>query len=187
MDERDDIEFTPDNGEAFELEEVEALEENKLTELKNKLKQCQKERQEHLDGWQRAQAETLNIKKRLEEEKQTDRARTQATFVEKLLPLCDSFDAAMQDREAWKAAPDSWRRGVEAIHGQLANILASYNVTKIGTEGEVFNPETHEAVSSVPVDSEDMHECIASVLQSGYMMGNRLVRPAKVTVGEFEK
>lgn len=188
MDEREDMDIVEESTDTFddiELEDADELTGDKLRKLRDELKKCQSERQEHLDGWQRAQAETLNVKKRLEEEKATDRVRAQALFVEKLLPLCDSFDMAMGNTEAWEEASESWRKGIEAIRAQLSGILAAYNVTPIGKPGDAFDPQVHEAVSNEPVDDEKLHDCITNVLQNGYMMGDQLVRAAKVTVGEF--
>ena len=173
----------PDDFEEVELEDVEEAAAHVLKKLKDKLKECQKERSEYLDGWQRAQAEMMNTKKRLSDERDRDKDRTKVMFVEQLLPLADSFESAMGD-SSWGKADLSWRTGVEQIHGQLQSIFSNLGVVKTGVVGEPFDPSLHDAVSSEPVDDSAKHNTVTRVLQSGYGMNTMIIRPAKVVVGE---
>lgn len=187
---QEDIELTgEDNANDPEIEEIEELEDNKLKELRDKLKACEHDKMEHLENLQRAKAEFLNGKTRLEEEKVRDKERVENKLVANLLPMADSFHMAMHDTEAWDAIDETWRKGVESIHSQLHNILESYGVTEINPQDEEFNPHKHEAMTNVPVDDKKMHDKVISVIQNGFIrkIGDKeeLLRPARVTIGEY--
>lgn len=168
-------------GEDVEIEDIEEGESDKIKKLREKLKACQKEKNEHLESLQAAKADFLNSKRRLQEQLERDVERTTNTFISKLLPLCDSFDSAMADKEAWERGDASWRNGIEAILAQLNTILKSYNVERVGEPGEAFDPNKHEAVSSQE-SSEHDPDTILKVMQSGYIRNNELIRPAKVII-----
>lgn len=171
--------------EDVEIEDAEALGADKLKKLRNELKACQEEKQQYLDGWQREKADLLNLRRRHAEESEGLRDKVIAEHIEKLLPLCDSFEMAFSDTEAWEKADPKWKQGIEQIHAQLANILKSYDVRTVGEVGEVFNPHLHEALSSAPVEKSAAHNAIVTVYQKGYKTGEKLIRPAKVIVGEY--
>lgn len=171
----------------LELEDVEGSLSEKLKQLRSELKESQKEKQQYLDGWQREKADLLNIKRRAGEEVERERERALESHIERLLPLCDSFEMAMNNTEAWEKADPVWRKGIEQIHTQLQSILTSYGVEGVGTVGEAFDPYQHEAVSSEQVTDEKQHNTVTAIYQKGYRVGERLVRPAKVIVGEYTK
>lgn len=166
---------------SYDEDAVEEDAARKVAKLKEELKQCQTERREYLDGWQRLKADTLNSKRRQEEEREMSRTRETALLVEKLLPLADSFELALKSG----GEDGAWRTGMERIRDQLSGILTSYGLTEIAAEGEVFDPRKHEAVSEVPVEDESKDNVVTDVLQTGYALGERIVRPAKVVVGRF--
>lgn len=181
-------EFEPvdeDTGGEPELEDVEEYEGNKLKTLRDKLKQCEKEKMEHLEELQRTKAEYLNSRKRLEEQLERDTARARESFVGELLPLADSFDMAMQD-PSWENCDEKWRNGIENIHAQLGRVLSSHGVSKIDATGVAFDPHEHEAVSNAPVDDEAKVDTVIDVVQAGYKMDDTIIRHAKVVVGIME-
>ncbi len=187
---QDDLEPTgEDTAAEDELEDIEENSSGKIKKLQQKLKECEKEKMEHLENLQRAKAEFLNGKRRLEEEKLRDRERAITAQIEKLLPLSDSFHMAMSDSKAWDAIDATWRKGIENIHNQLHSILDSYGVKEMHPQGEVFDPNVHEAVTSVAVDTKDDHHRIMQVIQNGFIRKNgdkeELIRPARVAVGEY--
>lgn len=176
------------------LADVETIDEEtstkaKLKTLRDKLQVCEQEKMEHLENLQRAKAEFLNSKKRLEEERARDKERAIADQIMKLLPLCDSFHMAMANQAAWEAVDQSWRTGVEGIWNKLQTILTSYGVLELQPVGEPFDPNWHEALSSVPVTDKKQHHLIQSIIQPGYTRTvdgtTELLRPARVTVGEY--
>ena len=192
---QDDLEFTPDTDtpdrEEPELSEIENDEDNKLKTLKTKLKESEDKNRDLLEELQRSKADFLNGKRRLEEERVRDKARMTISHVEKLLPMCDSFYLAMLDRETWAKADEKWRKGVEGILSQLTSVLTGYGVTSFDPTGTQFDHNRHEALVQIPVTDETQNNQVISVIQLGYEITingtKELIRPARVTVGEYTK
>ena len=137
---------------------------------------------EYLDGWQRSRAEFANYKKRIEREQEDARARTTAGVITKILPIADDLERALRDRTD---ADDSgaWAAGIELIHRKLTALLEAEGVEPIPAEGEVFNPELHEAVTYEANDDHNEGQVI-EVIQQGYRLGERVLRPARVRVAK---
>lgn len=175
----------------IELEDLEEKGADRIKKLKAQLKDAEEERRKLQDDLQRTKAEFLNARKRIEEERANDKIRHKKKHVAELLPLCDSFNMAMSNTEAWEKADEAWRKGVEGISAQLNKIVASYGVHAVNPEGETFDPNIHEAVGTTPSDSKEMDNKVVSVLQPGYVIteGGRteIVRPARVIIGEFNE
>lgn len=173
----------------LELEDEEELSGAKLKQLRQKLQKTDEEKRDLMETMQRERADFLNARKRLEGERGLDKLRHTKRHIEALLPLCDSFEMALRDKEAWEKADASWRKGIEGIHTQLKRLLESYHVTAIGTEGEAFNPHKHEAIGTSPVTDKKQHDTIVAVLQRGYEISlegtTEVIRPARVTTGEY--
>ena len=170
-----------------ELVDVEEANGKKLKDLREKIARLDTEKKQLLDETQRARAEFLNARKRLEEERAKDKQRFIRKHAEELLPLCDSFQMAMSNTEVWEKADKSWRTGIEGIHMQLLNVLDSYGVTPLHPLGEAFDPYKHEAVGTEEVEDEALQDTIVSVVQRGYEMTHNgtteIIRPARVTTG----
>jgi len=108
-----------------------------------------------------------------------------------MLPLCDSFQMAMSDKEAWEKADDNWRKGIEGIYSQLQSLLTTYSVKAIDAAGEKFDPRRHESLSTVPVTDEKDIDSVMQVIQTGYEVVKsdgeaELIRPARVIIGVNE-
>ena len=175
-----------DAGAEAEISDVEEDAENVLRKCKERLKVSQKERQEYLDGWQRAKADFLNNKKRREQEAAQEREREAARFAALLLPLCDSFERALAAVQNGGSAREDWRAGLEQIYNQLAAILKSYNVEAIDPVGAPFDPRLHEALSEREVAERAQDHAVLEVAQKGYRIGTALIRPAQVVVGKYK-
>jgi molecular chaperone GrpE len=191
---QEDLEITNEDTEITEpdLADVEAREVDIIKSLRDKLKVCDQEKREILEETQRVKADFLNARKRLEEERLKDRERSIIGHIERLLPLCDSFQMAMADKESWDKADANWRKGVEGIYSQLQSILNSYNVKILNPVGQAFDPYKHEALSNVATDDEKQHDKIMTVIQMGYEMQRNdgtfeQIRPARVAIGVYEK
>ncbi|MCD5381575.1 MAG: nucleotide exchange factor GrpE [Candidatus Pacebacteria bacterium] len=189
----EEINFTDsDNTETIEpeIEDIEEAEAGKIKKMREKLAQCEDEKKKILDDSQRDKADFLNARKRLDDERIKDRMRYQKQHVMELLPLCDSFQMAMSDTEAWEKADKNWRSGVEGINTQLLKILESYNVKSVDPVGEEFDPYKHEAIGTEEVSNESDKDKVISVVQRGYEMTNadttETIRPARVTTGIIE-
>ncbi|MEZ4195531.1 MAG: nucleotide exchange factor GrpE [Candidatus Paceibacterota bacterium] len=190
---QDDIEITTEIPETkdIDIETIEELEAESISAVKKRLKVIEEEKKNLQDELQRAKADFLNARKRLEDERKREYGRTVVGFIEELLPVCDSFHMAMSDKETWAKADANWRKGVEGIYAQLQNLLSTYRVSMINPKGEAFDPQRHEAITSVPVDSKEAHDTVTEVIQPGYQITHHdntidLVRPARVAIGNFE-
>jgi molecular chaperone GrpE len=189
---QDDVEITSEDTDTHEpeLEELEEKQDSFNNTLRDKLKACETEKREILEEAQRTKADFLNARKRLEEERKRDRERSTISHIEDLIPLCDSFQVAMGNKEVWEKADANWRKGIEGINAQLQNILAQNQVRSINPVGEAFNPHAHEALSTAPVTDKKAHDTVVAVIQMGYELTRgdgttELIRPARVVIGEF--
>jgi molecular chaperone GrpE len=178
----DDMVFeeTTEDGDTLPTKDV-------VKKLREDLKKVREEKQEYLTGWQRAKADYVNLERSEETKRKELRAHITAGFVEDLLPTLDSFDMAFANKEAWEKVDANWRAGVEYIYQQLVRTVEDYGVKKVGVLAEVFNPTIHEAIEMVPTEQEDQDHTIASVIQYGYIAGERIIRPARVKVFEIKK
>ena len=179
-------ENTDTAAEEPELEEIEAVGENKLKSLRTKLKQAEEDKRDALEELAIAKADFLNARKRLEEESARKVERNTIRHVEALLPLYDSFHMAMSNTEVWEKADENWRKGIEGIHAQLKQILDDHKVTAVIPTGEEFDPNTHDAIGTEPA-SPDLIDKVISVMQHGFTMEvngkTENIRPARVTTG----
>ena len=175
----------------LEIEELEEVGANKIKDLRKKLLTCEEEKRTIQDDAQRARADFLNAKRRLEEERAQDKVRFKKAAVEELLPLCDSFEMAMSNTEAWEKADKAWRSGVEGIYAQLSRLVESYGVSTINPLHEPFDPYRHEAIGTVAVTDKDMQDKVVTVMQRGYEIktGDKveLIRAARVATGSYNE
>jgi molecular chaperone GrpE len=163
--------------------EGEAMSKDKIKKLRDELKTANAEKMENLTNWQRERADFLNYKK--DELARFARASESAKerIVEDLLPVLDAYDMAFANKDAWEKVEKNWRMGVEYIHQQLLKVLADNGVTPISVkEGDAFDANVHEPVGNETTDDESKDHTIASIAQSGYKMGERVLRPARVKV-----
>jgi molecular chaperone GrpE len=135
---------------------------------------------EYLEGWQRAQAEFTNYRKRQERERELMRFEAVGRVVKRYLPIVDDMQRALRDRPL-EGEGAAWAEGVELIYRKLMSILEVEGVTIIEAEGQMFDPNLHEAVVQSESDEHDSG-IVIEVLQTGYKMGERVLRPAMVRV-----
>lgn len=155
---------------------------NKTKKLQEQIKDLQKEKQEYLDGWQRARADYANLQKTTDEDRKRMRTLIEENFIEELLPTVDSFLMAMSNKEAWGKVDPAWRTGVEYIYSQLMNTLESHNLKLFGEVGEIFDPTRHEAVGEETTEDKKLDHTLAKVHQKGFLLGDSVLRPARVSV-----
>jgi len=158
-----------------------------IKRLREKLKKSEAERMEYLTGWQRAKADLINARKRDEEDRREFVKFANERLVDGLIPVLDSFELATGNKEAWEKADKNWRTGVEYILGQLKKALNDAGLEEVNPIGLKFDPSRDEAAEYAPVDSEDKDHIILAVVQKGYTLNGRLMRPPKVKVGEWKK
>jgi len=147
--------------------------------LKKQLEKAEAEASEYKDVWMRSQAEFQNYKKRIERDNDMLRAHIKSDIVKKILPVLDDLERALQNRPA----DESWANGIELVVRKFRTILESEGIKRIDAEGREFDPNFHEAISNEPNDEVESGHVIA-VVQNGYMLGERVIRPALVRVAQ---
>lgn len=152
-------------------EQVEAL-HSQIQALESEVKEAK-------ETAARANAESYNAQRRMEQE--TDKAKKFALqkFAKELLEVVDNLERAIKDAEE-TGADDASLEGIRLTHKVLLSVLEKNGVVAVGNVGDTFNPEIHEAVGIFPEAEKDV---IGQVLQKGYILNERTLRPAMVMVG----
>jgi molecular chaperone GrpE len=156
-----------------------APEPESMPSIEEMLRTAELKAAEHHDAWLRAKADAENIRRRAQE----DVSKAHKFGVEKLavdlLPVKDSLEAALA---AEKDTVDSLRNGVELTLRQLETVFERQSLKEINPVGQKFDPHQHQAISMLPSDKEP--NTVINVLQKGYLLHDRVVRPALVTVAK---
>lgn len=172
----EELELVPDEeGDTPELQQ-------KIKKLKSNFKKCESERKEYLEGWQRAKADFINYRndegKRFE-----DMGRfVSASLIQEVLPALDSFDLALHSFQLPVSSSQSnEEHAILLIRAQLLDILRKRGLEEIVVaEGEEFNPEKHESVGEI--ESKHPAGTVAEVVQKGYTLRVKVIRPARVRI-----
>ncbi|MCC6299258.1 MAG: nucleotide exchange factor GrpE [Anaerolineales bacterium] len=165
--------------EAEETPEMEKQVEMDVEALKRQLEDAESKLAESVEGWQRSQADFQNYRKRVERDNELTFVSMKSDLVKKVLPVLDDLERALQNRPA----DDAWASGVELIARKFQNILEVEGVKRIEAAGAEFDPNFHEAISHEHhEDFESGH--VIEVVQNGYMLGERVIRPAMVRVAQ---
>ena len=145
--------------------------DKKIKKIKDKLKKCQKEKEEYLAGWQRAKADLINYKKEQEKKASDYYKFANEGLISEILLALDSFEEAMKHTKD---------EGIQQLYNQLLNILKNQGLEEIKTVGEKFNPEFHESVGEVK--SKEKQGIVAEEVQRGYTLHGKTIRAARVKV-----
>jgi len=156
-------------------------------DLRVRLKECENERDEYLDGWKRAKADFVNLKKEEFENRKNLEIMFKESILSDFLTVTDNFEMAFANKDIWESLPNGWRQGIEHIYAQLIGVLESHGLSIIESKGKKFNPKEHRAIGSVEVDSEDKDNIILEELQRGYRLGGKVVRPSQVKIGIYKR
>lgn len=157
-----------------------------IKKLKVRIKELEKENKEYMDGWQRERADFTNYKKRVENEKIEVVKYANEGLLEEITQVLDSFEMAFSNKEAWEKVDKNWRVGVEYIHTQLLKILDENNFRATNPIGEKFDPKFHIAVEHTTIDDESKDGIITEVKAKGYILNDRVMKPAQVVVAEYK-
>jgi molecular chaperone GrpE len=150
-----------------------------LTALMAQLNEAQAKAEEYLEALQRERADFTNYRRRTEIEAKESYRTITGTTIKKFLTVMDDLERALSHRPA----DDPWAEGVELVHRKFQSILDAEGVTAIEAEGKPFDPNLHEAIMQEPSADHEAGTVIA-VLQQGYMLGERVLRPAMVKVAQ---
>ena len=151
-----------------------------MADLQQSLVDCQAKADEYLDGWQRPRADFANYKKRIEREQAQVYQKAAGSIFKRHLEVLDDLERALKNRPQ-EGDGAIWAEGIELVYRKLTNILENEGVKVMQAEGQNFDPNLHEAISS---EDSPQHESgqIIEVLQKGYLLGDRVLRPALVRV-----
>ncbi len=163
-----------------------------INEENNELESCRKQADEYLNGWKRAKADYLNLKKEMESQNKEIKDWMAKIMLLPLLNIIDGFDKALAEiparqrpePQAMAGGPenlknDAWVTGIQSIKKQVDEYLTAQRVESLSTKGEKFDPIKHEAVELIEGGESGI---IAEELQKGYIMNGEILRPAKVKV-----
>lgn len=142
-----------------------------------------KELNELRDKYLRLLAEFDNYKKRTMKERLELIRNASAEMLVSLLPILDDFDRAKKVAEA-EDSKEVFSDGVQLVYNKLYQTLQSKGLKSMDLEGVEFNPELHEAISKIPAPKEDMKGKVLDVIEKGYYLNDKIIRHAKVVVGE---
>ena len=145
--------------------------------LEEKLAALEAERDEHLNDLKRVAAEFENYRKRVLRDQESLVARAHERLVKELLPVLDDLERALAAAEEHEEA--KLEEGVRLVHRELADALAREGLAEIETNG-AFDPHVHEALLSQPSDQDE--GSVLEVVQKGYRLGDRVLRPARVVI-----
>jgi len=167
------------SAEVQELERQLDEARGKVKEAESRTEEAEKRALENLDRWQRAQADLANFRRRTQFEREEQEKFAVASLVSALLPVLDSFD------RAWQSLPGQFRRltwlaGIGMINQQLRGTLERIGLTEVEAEGKPFDPSLHEGVDR---EEGEGPPHVVAVLQAGYKLHERVLRPALVKVG----
>jgi molecular chaperone GrpE len=153
--------------------------QQQVAELEQRLAEAEAKRDEYLDGLQRVAADFDNFRKRTARDQESLVARAHERLAKELLPVLDDLErtlVAAADHEEAKL-----EEGVRLVHRELVDALTREGLVEIETDGQ-FDPHLHEALLSQPSDKEE--GAVVDVIQKGYRLGDRVLRPARVVVSQ---
>ena len=155
--------------------------EERVSTLEERAALLEKERDEYLNDLKRVAADFENYRKRVARDQDGLVARAHERLVKELLPVLDDLERALEAAAQHEEA--KLEEGVRLVHRELVEALAREGLVEVETDGQ-FDPHVHEALVSQPSEQED--GSVIEVLQKGYRLGDRVLRPARVVVSQGE-
>lgn len=175
MAEENDIVFDADNDRDDSVLSEEHQGET-IKKLKGKLKEAEDKAREYLDELQRSKADFVNMRKRDEDSKLEFLKFAKSDVVSELIPVLDSLNIALTHGE----------KSVDPIYKQFLKILKDHGLVESDPLGETFDPVYHEAIGVIKTDKDEEDHKILEVMQKGYILSGKVIRPAKVRIGSKE-
>ncbi len=149
------------------------------TSLEELLKKAEAAARENQDAWLRAKADAENVRKRAQTDIANAHKYALESFAAELLGVRDSLEAALATQNA---TPEALRSGVELTLKQLTAAFEKFSIREISPLGEKFDPHRHQGMSMVEADAEP--NTVVGVLQKGYLLNDRIIRPALVSIAK---
>lgn len=165
-------------------EEIGKKNQKKIKDLEDKLKKCEKEKDEYLNGWQRAKADFINFRKEREKQQENFVKFSNELIISDILPILDSFDLAVKIEPELVNGIEKINgtlRGMLLIKSQLLDVLKKYGLEPFDSVGQKFNPEIHEAIAEEIGTDEGL---VLEEILKGYRLYGKVIRPAKVKISK---
>ena len=175
--EKEELQIIPEEE---EQEEVELTLEEQINVLTQSLEEMEAKADEYLDGWQRSRAEFANYKKRVLRENTDIRQVARGEIIKLYLDIADDLERALQEKPE-HGEDESWADGIEIILQKLHTRLEAEGIKPMNAMGEVFDPNIHEALMKEENEEFESGQII-EVVQEGYWIGDKILRPAVVRV-----
>jgi molecular chaperone GrpE len=175
----------PEEEAEQEEEEINPSEEPEVDEIevmKLEIEDLNQKSEEFLDGWQRERAEFANYKKRMERERETLRFNITGNIIRGYLEILDDLERALNNRPM-DGDGAAWAEGIELVYRKFLSTLETEGVEPMQADGQQFDPNLHEAISQEPHEELESGQII-EVVRNGYMIGERVLRPASVRVAQ---
>ena len=163
-------------------ETAETQSKETIPSLEDMLKEAERKAQEHYDAWMYAKAEGENIRRRAAEDVSKAHKFAVERFSNEILAVKDSLEAGLAVNEA---TVESFKSGMELTLKQLSGVFEKFNIKEINPVGEKFDAHQHQAISMV--DSDQPANTVVSVMQKGYTLNDRVLRPAMVMVAKSKE
>jgi molecular chaperone GrpE len=159
-----------------------ALSMDEYSAMQAEKEKAEQECKDYLEGWQRERAEFQNYRRRMERDQAQSTLNITGQVIKKYLVILDDIERALKTRPA-QGEGAAWSEGVELIYRKLQTILENEGVERIPAEGQPFDPNLHEALTHEESPDHESGQVIA-VVQQGYKIGDRVLRPALVRVAK---
>ncbi|MCS7018062.1 MAG: nucleotide exchange factor GrpE [Cytophagales bacterium] len=147
------------------------------------IEQLRNELNEAKDKYLRLYADFENYRKRVAKEKIDFLTTANEELILKLLPILDDFERAQKSLATDEQAVETARQGFELIYSKFLKVLENKGLKAMNAKGAIFNPDLHEAITQFPAPSEDMKGKVIDEVEKGYLLGEKVIRCAKVVVG----
>jgi molecular chaperone GrpE len=172
----------PDQQKADKQPESVQIARDELENIKSKAAKAD----EYYDRLLRVSADFDNYKKRMAREKEETIRQANESLIQKLLPVLDNFEAALNAANNGNVSLDNFKTGVAMIYQQLKNVLAEFGLKEINATNSKFDPSIHEALSQLETNETEEGNVVAQI-RKGYTLNSKLIRPASVVVAKKPK
>ena len=159
--------------------------EENMESLREALEEATRQAADNWDKFMRVQAELDNVIKRGKRDLENAHKFALEKFVNELLAVCDSLEMGLDHAKDEDIGADKLREGSELTLRMLIQVMEKFNIVQIDPIGKTFDPKLHEAVTMAPAPSDEVEpNCVLTVIQKGYLLNDRLIRPARVVVAK---
>ena len=163
-----------------EVLEEQLVSREEMDKLKDELNEVRTKADEYLDGWQRSRADFANYKKRVERDQALVYQMAVGSILKRYLDVIDDLERALKNKPQ-EGEGAAWAEGIELVYRKMLALLESEGLQQMDAVSQIFDPNLHEAISQEPSPDHESGQII-EVIKQGYMLGDRVIRPALVRI-----